>query len=105
MRQLIPMACTLPGPEANDRIDDWYQTLQCLTIDVERPRPQQLRLALANDAALIGALIRLAKAEKACCSFFDFTIDIAADTITFVIDVPPGSEAVLDDFARLAAPS
>lgn len=100
-RRLIPVACTLDDPEADQRIDQWRHALHGLVTATRRTRPGQLRLILADDPARIGALISLAKTEKRCCSFFEFTLHIAAETITLVINVASGSEAVLDDLARL----
>lgn len=104
-RRLIPVACTLDEPDGDRRIDQWRHTLGGLVTGVERSQPEQLRLTLADDPDRITQLLALAKAEKSCCSFFDFTLAIDADTTSLVIGVPPGSETILDDFARLTPAS
>jgi phosphinothricin acetyltransferase len=101
-RRLIPLACTLEDAEADERIDQWRQALHGLVATVDRPQPQRLCLALAGQPGRVGALVEIAKAEKACCSFFDFTLYIGAEAVTLAIEVPAGSEDVLDNFARLA---
>jgi L-amino acid N-acyltransferase YncA len=98
----LPIACTLDEPQAGQQLDRWSETLRRLVVRVERTQTRQLRLALAGDPEGIAALVALAKTEKGCCSFFDFRLDIGADTVTLVIEVPVGSETTLDIFACLA---
>jgi phosphinothricin acetyltransferase len=101
-RRVIPIACTLEAQQADARLDEWRLTLTSLVTDVERPEPGRLRLTLRDGAVGIAAVVGLAQAEKACCPFFDFTLDIGSERVALVVEVPPGAQAVLDDFARLA---
>ena len=101
-RRVIPIACTLEDRQADARLDEWRLTLTPLVIGVERPEPGQLRLHLRDDPTSIAELVGLARAEKACCPFFDFTLDIGTETVTLVVDLPNDAHAILDDFARLA---
>ena len=99
--RLVSFACTLSEAEGDQRIDQWRHALGGLVTGVERPQPGQLRLTLADDPERVMQLLALAKAEKGCCSFFDFSLAIDADT-TLVVRVPAGSETILDAFARFA---
>jgi L-amino acid N-acyltransferase YncA len=101
-RRVIPIACTLEDQQAETRLNDWRQTLTPLVIRVERPEPGQLRLIVRDDPAGIATLVGLAQAEMACCPFFNFTLDIDSETVALVVEVPTDTQAVLDDFARLA---
>jgi hypothetical protein len=51
----------------------------------------------------VSKLLALAKAEKRSCPFFDFSLAINTDTITFVVRVPADQETILDEFVRLVA--
>jgi phosphinothricin acetyltransferase len=104
-RRVIPIACTLEDRQADARLDEWRLTLTPLVIGVERPEPGRLRLILRDNPAGIATLVGLAQAEKACCPFFDFTLDIGTETIALVVEVTSDAQAVLDDFARLARTS
>jgi arsenate reductase len=101
-RQRIPVACTLDQTDGEERIDKWRGVFKDMVTGAERPRDGQLRLSLADDPNRLSELIALAQAEKNCCSFFEFTLAIDADAITLIVDVPIGSESVLDDLAHLA---
>ena len=41
----------------------------------------------------------LAQREKACCPFFTFTIEISADHLALVVEVPDDAIDVLDELA------
>lgn len=103
-RQLVPVACTLDETEGDQRIDQWRQALGGLLTKAQRPQPGQLRLTLADDPDRITRLLAVAKAEKICCSFFDFTLAIDTD-ITLLISVAAGQETALDYFTRLVPDS
>jgi phosphinothricin acetyltransferase len=101
-RRVIPIACTLEEHQAESRLDEWRLTLTPLVASVERPEPRRLRLTLRADPAGIAKLVGLAQAEKVCCPFFNFTLDVDSETVALVVEVPADAETVLDDFARLA---
>lgn len=101
-RQVIPIACALDDQQADARLDKWELTLAPLVIGAERSDPGRLRLTLRDDPAGVATLIGLARAEKACCPFFDFTLDIGTEAVSLVVEVTTDAQAVLDDFARLA---
>ena len=45
-------------------------------------------------------MVGLAQREKACCPFFDFSLDIAADSVTLVVSVPDDGAPLLDQLCR-----
>jgi MerR family transcriptional regulator, copper efflux regulator len=98
----LPVACSLDTLGVLERIAQWRRALDSIVVGVARPQPSQLRLALADDAAGIARVVSLARAEKMCCPFFDFTLEIGTDVVTLVVEVPVGSEGLLEDFATLA---
>jgi hypothetical protein len=44
----------------------------------------------------IASIAALAQREKACCPFFTFTIEISADDLTLVVEVPDDAIEVLN---------
>jgi protein-tyrosine-phosphatase len=102
-RPLIPLTCSLDDVDATEQIERWRHALEGMVVRVERPGSQQLSLVLAGEPARIGTLVAVAKAEKACCSFFEFSLDIEAEVVILTIAVPPSAESVLDGFERLAS--
>ncbi len=49
----------------------------------------------------LGEVVDLARREKACCPFFDFSLEIGADALTLRVVAPADATAVLDELARL----
>jgi hypothetical protein len=46
----------------------------------------------------IESVINLAQRESACCAFFSFLIEIRADHLVFVVEVPHDAVEILDQF-------
>jgi hypothetical protein len=97
----VPIACSLTPDAADFRRDEWRHLLAASTHAVERTSAEQVRVRLA--AADVAAAVELAQREKACCPFFDFSIDITVEAIWLSIGVPAEASSVLDDMARLLA--
>jgi hypothetical protein len=45
----------------------------------------------------IASIAALAQREKACCPFFSFTIEISAERLSLVVEVPDDAIEVLDE--------
>jgi hypothetical protein len=101
----IPIACTLTVTVAQSRVGEWREFLATSTTASERLSGHQLRLQLAPAPGVLASAVDLAQREKACCAFFDFSIDVAADQLWLRVSVPPEASSILDDFASLLAPS
>lgn len=94
----VPVACRLPLSSARTQMDEWRTLLATQAVAADRVSPTEISLRLRADLDQIGALIRLAQREKACCPFFDFAIRIEAETITLRVCVPEDGAALLDHF-------
>jgi hypothetical protein len=94
----VPIACSLPLSSARTQLGEWRQLLATQAVSAARVSPTEISLRLRDDLDQIGAIIRLAQREKACCPFFDFAIRIEAETITLRISVPEDGAALLDHF-------
>lgn len=95
----IPIACSLRDTEARDQLDEWRELLG-RTI-ATRTSPIELQVEVG--ANQVDAVVRLARREKACCPFFDFTLRIEADATILHIQVPEDAAAILEDFRTAAA--
>jgi hypothetical protein len=91
----VPIACSLEPAEAKSRLDEWKQLRQVLD-QVERVSPRRLELVLRPEAD-VASLVALAQKEKACCPFFTFTIEVAADHLVLVVEVPADAIKILDN--------
>jgi hypothetical protein len=96
----IPIACTLTERASHDRVDEWRRFLARSVTAMERANELECRFQLAAFAA-VGEAVELAQREKACCSFFEFSIRIEATACWLVVSVPPEASAVLADFSGL----
>ncbi len=97
----VPIACTLSVDDVPTRLDEWRAVLGRSIASVRRPSPTALELVLRADRAGLDELVGLTQRELACCAFFGFTLDIAADAVSLQVTVPPDAAAVLDDFVGL----
>ncbi len=96
-----PIACTLSPGEASDRVEEWRRFLGSSVEASERTSARQLRLRLNPSSDVLVDAVDLAQREKACCAFFEFSIQIERDAQWLVVGVPTEASSILSDFARL----
>ena len=95
-----PIACNLDSEALTERVDEW-RALVASSVRTIAADATSVRLELdGSDAALLRASA-LGQREKACCPFFEVTVDLAAETRTLSLRVPEGAEAVLTNFVEL----
>jgi hypothetical protein len=97
----VPIACTLTATAAGDRIEEWRRFLADCTSVVERTSARQLRVRLVDSGDALHHAVDLARREKTCCAFFEFSIDVEADASWLSVEVPADAEGVLAEFASL----
>ena len=95
----IPIACTLTSEAATDRVSEWQRFLANSTNAVERANDRRLRLRLNASAKILADAVDLARREKVCCPFFEFSIEIEEESSWLTIEVPRDATKVLADFA------
>jgi hypothetical protein len=88
------VGCTLPGADQQGRVDQWTQLLGSVT--GRESTGDGVRLVLPADPELVGQVARMAALEQQCCRFFDFTIDLSADTVTLTVRAPGHARDLLD---------
>lgn len=96
----MPSACTLPTVDRPLRVAE-FDALFAAASGVERVAPGEPRIALPPEEA--GTAATLAVRETGCCSFFTFTLTIAAGELTLGVAVGEPHVEVLDALAARAA--
>jgi hypothetical protein len=91
----VPIACTLEPGDARSQLGEWRELLQRVVDGSERVSPIRLELRLLPYVD-IATVINLAQRELACCAFFSFAIEIRADHLVLVVEVPDDAVEVLD---------
>jgi hypothetical protein len=100
----IPIACTLDAADRAGRGAEWRAFQREVVVERERVSNERLRLRLDPD--LEGAVPRavdLARREKACCGFFEFSLVILAGATWLEVVVPTEASDILDEFAVTTA--
>jgi MerR family copper efflux transcriptional regulator len=83
-------------------LQEWKTLAARLVRGADRPSPRVLRWALVDEREGLVELIALARAESACCPFFEFRLHLAAAGLSLEIEVPADAVAILDGFAALS---
>ena len=95
-----PIACSLESGDLTDRIGQW-QALVAGSVSTLEVHATTVRMLLdGSDDALLRAAA-LGQLEKACCPFFDVSIDLTADACVLALRVPEGAEEVLRSFVAM----
>ena len=93
-----PSACTLPTAERPLRQAE-FDELFASAAGATRPSPGELRIAFPASSELAGTAASLAARETRCCSFFRFTLTVAAGELTLGVSVGEPHIEVLDALA------
>ncbi len=99
----IPIACSLTPDAVVDRMEEWRFLLSTMVIRVERA-PNQATLTLGDGDALLMAT-DLAEREKACCPFFEFSIELEGLERRLLIGVPTEAEEILTELLAVTQPN
>jgi hypothetical protein len=90
----VPIACTLTAEAALDRRAEWEGFLSTMVQSVDYHESHAtLTLRGGSEPLLTGA--DLAEREKACCAFFDLSIEMDGSGTRLRVGVPSGAEPVL----------
>ncbi|HVA05804.1 MAG TPA: hypothetical protein VNG12_03585 [Acidimicrobiales bacterium] len=97
----VPIACTLGASELPDRLAEWQAFFGDHVEGSEPVSEQRLRLRLRDSDAALLAAASLSRREKACCAFFEFSVELGVHERWLVVSVPPGAEETLSSFAAM----
>jgi MerR family transcriptional regulator, copper efflux regulator len=91
----VPIACSLTSAEAANQVGAWRALVARPGVTVERRSPAEVAIHLGQPDDL-AAIVGLAQAEKACCRFFTFGLEIEADSLALRIEAPDDAAAILE---------
>jgi hypothetical protein len=100
-----PIACTLSSQDATERIEEWRRFFSRSVDQVESLAADRVRFRLQDGPEAVSTAADLARREKACCGFFEFSIEVQVDSCWLVVGVPEEAASVLTNFALFAGPT
>ncbi|NUT49797.1 MAG: hypothetical protein HOV94_21175 [Saccharothrix sp.] len=101
----VPQACTLPTAERPLRVAE-FDGLFATVTRLERRDRTTLLVELERTPETAARAAELMVRESGCCSFFAFSLTVAADGLGLTVTVPQVHADVLDALAvRISAAS
>jgi DNA-binding transcriptional MerR regulator len=88
-----PIACTLDAGQLGGRLSDWQAVLR--RARSRGPIPGGVAITFDHDVEVTAELARLAAAEHACCTFFDFTLAVTGEGVRFEVRAPEAARDVV----------
>jgi hypothetical protein len=92
----VPIACTLTAGAAVDRLAEWRSFLSSMVQKVDHGR-NSTTLTLVRGTDSLMTAVDLAEREKACCSFFEFSIELTGPDAQLHVEVPEEAAPILAD--------
>jgi MerR family copper efflux transcriptional regulator len=92
-----PIVCTLGADEMPERVDEWRRLAEHVNDRTETPHGLSVWFDRGVTAAEVA---ELATKERACCSFFSFTVRIDARGTGLEITAPPEAQELVAQFFR-----
>jgi hypothetical protein len=99
----VPIACTLSLDAIPDRCAEWQDFASTAVLEIESD-PRSVRLYLGPAATTMAAAESLARREKECCAFFEFTFTADNGQPVLTVSVPDGAEPALHSFVQMLSP-
>ena len=91
----LPVACTLEDGAAKERVGRWQVILASHRID-RQLSSDTLTLRFRRDAWAEHELAELVVAERECCAFVDWRLDVDVDDLVVRISGEPHALAALN---------
>jgi hypothetical protein len=95
-----PISCTLDAGEMAGQIDDW-QALLARAIH-RTPVNDGVSLSFPPEPGIAAEVGRLAAAEHACCSFFDFTVRMSGGELRLEVRGPQEAQEIISGLFGLS---
>ena len=88
-----PISCSLDAGSMAGQMDDW-QALLGLVIG-RTPLGDGMSLSFSPEPGVAAEVARLAVAEQACCSFFDFTVRVSGGELHLEVRGPQDAQEII----------
>ena len=96
----VPIVCTLTADAALGRVAEWKAFLSTMVQRIEMST-NQATLTLLGGRDVLLMVTDLAEREKACCPFFQFSIELDGVEARLHIEVPNEAGPILTDLLAL----
>jgi hypothetical protein len=90
-----PNTCSLDGAGQEKRFGEFAELASVALLEAART-PQGARLLLRRDDSVQASLGRLIEAERRCCSFLEFAVDVRDAGIWVEVSGPPSAGPLID---------
>ena len=94
-RTQLPIACTLEGGAAKERVGRWVAILDSHRTDRQLDG-DTLTLRFRRDAGAVRELAELVVAERDCCGFVDWQLDVEPAELVLRISGEPAALGALN---------
>ena len=96
-----PNTCSLDSAGQEKRFGEFAELASVALVEAVRT-PHGARLLLRHDDSVQARLGRLIEAERRCCSFLEFAVDIGDAGIRVEVSGPPSARSLIDRLFDLA---
>ena len=90
-----PNTCSLDGAGQEKRFGEFAELASAALVEAVRT-PDGARLLLRHDDSVQASLWRLIEAERRCCSFLEFAVDVGDAGIRVEVSGPPSARPLID---------
>ena len=100
----VPIACTLTAEAVVDRLAEWSAAFSTLVEKVDFDG-NHATLTLHRGSEALLTIADLAQREKACCPFFQFSIELEGIDMFLHVEVPHEADQILTELLSLLPPN
>ncbi len=90
-----PNACALDSAGLETRFGEFAELASVALVEAERT-PDGARVLLRQGDSVQATLSRLIEAERRCCSFLEFAVDVGDAGIRVEVSGPPSARPLID---------
>jgi hypothetical protein len=94
------IACSLDLADQEKRFSEFAELASIALLESSRT-PHGARLLLRHSDSVQASLWRLIEAERRCCSFLEFAVEVSDDGIRVDISGPPAARLLIDRLFEL----
>jgi hypothetical protein len=90
-----PSTCSLDSAGQEERFGEFAELACVALVEASRTR-DGARLLLRHDPSVQASLQRLIEAERRCCSFLEFAVEVRDSGIRVDVSGPPSARPLID---------
>ena len=90
-----PNTCSLDSAGQEERLGEFAELASAALFEAVRT-PRGARLSLRRGDSVQASLSRLIEAERRCCSFLEFAVEVRDTSIRVEVTGPPSARRLID---------